>query len=174
MSQFSSAWKPVRRKIFVSYHHGGDQAYYDDFSSVFHDQYEAITDNSLERRVDSASAEYVMRRIREHHLNGSSCTLVLCGLRTPERKYVDWEIQASLNQQMGLVAILLPSITVWENGGTNKPARLQDNIDSGYAQWLWWNDAISNPQVLLGKIEAANASPSHLIRNDRVRMVRNG
>jgi hypothetical protein len=37
--------KPTRRKVFVSYHHGGDQAYYDEFSRYFHDQYEAIRDN---------------------------------------------------------------------------------------------------------------------------------
>ena len=49
----------VRRKIFVSYHHGGDQQFYDDFSSFFHDGLEAITDNSLERKIDSADVDYV-------------------------------------------------------------------------------------------------------------------
>src|SRR4051812_18296710 len=85
-----------RRRIFVSFHHHGDQAYYDEFSSTFHDGYEAITDNSLERRIDSADFNYIMRCIKENHLKGSSCTIVLCGRETPKRRYVDWEIEASL------------------------------------------------------------------------------
>ncbi len=35
-----------KRKVFVSYHHGGDQEYYDAFSKKFADQYELIYDNS--------------------------------------------------------------------------------------------------------------------------------
>jgi hypothetical protein len=47
---------PVKHKIFVSYHHGGDQAYYDAFSKAFHDTYDVIFDNSLERKIDSDDA----------------------------------------------------------------------------------------------------------------------
>src|SRR5258707_310043 len=43
-----------RRRIFISYHHRGEQPLYDEFSALFHDRYEAITDNSIERRIDSA------------------------------------------------------------------------------------------------------------------------
>lgn len=71
--------KPIRRKVFVSYHHGGDQAYYDEFSRFFHDQYEAIRDNSLERLIQSDDTEYVMRQIREQYITGTSCTIVLIG-----------------------------------------------------------------------------------------------
>ena len=71
--------RAVKRKVFVSYHHRGDQAYYDAFSQAFHDTYEVITDNSLEREVDSDNVDYVMRRIRENHITGSSCTIVLVG-----------------------------------------------------------------------------------------------
>jgi len=163
----------VRRKVFVSYHHGGDQAYYDDFSSRFHDRYEAITDNSLERRIDSADVNYIMRRIREHHLSGSSCTIVLCGLSTPRRKYVDWEIEASLAQRMGLVAVLLPTIISFPNGGTDKPTRLQENIDNGYAPWAFWSELFV-PGKLAGLIEDANSRSKQLIVNSRPRMTRNG
>jgi hypothetical protein len=58
----------VKRKIFVSYHHGGDQFYYEEFSRIFHDTYEVISDNSLERSFDSDDPIYVMRRIREAHI----------------------------------------------------------------------------------------------------------
>lgn len=162
-----------RRRIFVSYHHRGDQQYYDDFSSTFHDRYEAISDNSIERRIDSADFGYIMRCIRENHLKGSSCTVVLCGLETPRRRYVDWEIEASLQQQMGLIAVLLPTIVSY-GGGTAKPDRLQDNIDSGYAEWVWWSMLRSDPSRLTSIVEAANARSKRLIVNNRPRMTRNG
>ncbi len=60
--------KPARRKMFVSYHHRGDQVYYDEFSRFFHDQFEAVFDNSLERQIDSENVDYVMQRIRDNHL----------------------------------------------------------------------------------------------------------
>jgi hypothetical protein len=163
-----------RRRIFISFHHRGDQNYYEEFSRTFHDRYEAITDNSLERRIDSADFGYIMRCIRENHLKGSSTIIVLCGQETPKRRYVDWEIEASLDQRMGLVGILLPTLQTFANGGTAKPGRLQDNIDSGYAEWAWWDTIRSNPGVLATLIERANAKSSALIRNARVRMSRNG
>jgi hypothetical protein len=165
---------PQRRRIFVSYHHRGDQHYYDAFSSTFHDRYEAITDNSLERRIDSADFGYIMRCIRENHLKGSSCTVVLCGLETPKRRYVDWEIEASLSQQMGLVAILLPTVQSFPGGGTAKPERLQDNIDSGYAEWVRFGDLLRDPNSLAAIVERANDKPRYLIANSRNRMTRNG
>jgi len=165
--------RPVRRKVFVSYHHHNDQVYYDSFSSVFHDGYELISDNSLERAVDSSSFDYIMRRIRETRLHGSSCTIVLCGAETPRRRYVDWEIHASLDQQMGLVGIGLPTIT-WEGQATWKPDRLQDNINSGYASWTLWQNVVTNPQVLNQKIEEAHAKSKWHIVNARQRMQING
>ena len=158
----------------MSYHHRGDQPYYDRFSSDFHDLYEAVSDNSLERRVDSLDVDYVMRRIREHHLWGSSCTVVLCGRETPRRKYVDWEIEASLDQRMGLLAILLPTIQCFPNGGTAKPARLQDNIDSGYAGWVTWNRIERDPSAISAAVERATEASRRLIVNTRLRMLRNG
>jgi hypothetical protein len=166
--------RPERRRVFVSYHHRGDQAHYDDFSETFHDSYETVSDNSIERRIDSSDFSYIMRCIRKNHLKGSSCTIVLCGLETPKRRYVDWEIEASLQQQMGVIAVLLPTIQTFSNGGTAKPDRLQDNIDSGYAEWVWWHTLRGDPGRLSSIIEAANAKSSRLITNHRPRMTKNG
>lgn len=163
----------IRRKIFVSYHHRGDQQYYNEFSRIFHDGYQLITDNSLERAVDSGDVDYIMRRIREEHLHGSSCTVVLCGANTPNRKYVDWEILASLNQGMALIGVGLPGIIGFPNGGTAKPARLQDNINSGYAEWMMWNDLMATPWKLAEKLESGLRKNTSLIVNSRARMIRN-
>lgn len=48
-------------------------------SQKFHDVYEAVTDNSLDRRVDSDDIDYVMRRIREYYIAGTSCSIVFVG-----------------------------------------------------------------------------------------------
>lgn len=164
---------PVKRKIFVSYHHGGDQPYYDAFTRTFSDTYDMLMDNSLERRIQSDNVEYVMRNIRENYVTGSSCTMVLCGAETSVRKYVDWEISATLDRQHGLIGVKLPTLQVINNGCL-KPDRLQDNIDSGYAIWTWWETIISNPAGLVALIEEANAKSRDLIRNTRARRLRNG
>lgn len=165
--------KPVRRDVFVSYHHGGDQAYYDAISENMHDRLRLFTDNSLERKINSSDHDYIMRRIREHHLHGSSCTIVLCGADTWRRKYVDWEIEASLTQQMGLVGVWLPTLPLLQGGGTHKPSRLQDNIDSKYADWVSWADIVANTSVLTDAIERTNGASKSLIDNSRPRQGRN-
>ena len=66
---------PTKRKIFVSYHHGGDQAYYESFSKTFAGTYDVIFDNSLERQIDSDKVDYVLQRIRDSYVSGSSCTI---------------------------------------------------------------------------------------------------
>src|SRR5947207_2002675 len=99
----------VKPRIFVSYHHGADRQYYDEFSRRFADSYDVCDDNSVARVIDSDNCEYVMRRIRERYLTGSSCTLVLCGAQTRWRKFVDWEIKATLDKQHGLIGVNLPT-----------------------------------------------------------------
>ena len=99
---------PVKHKVFVSYHHHADQAYYNAFSSAFHDTYDVIYDNSLERSIDSDDVNYVMRRIRENHITGTSCTIVLVGAESPKRKYIDWEISATLEKATRSLAYAYP------------------------------------------------------------------
>lgn len=173
ISDFGFASRPVRRDVFVSYHHGGDQIYYDQLSTTMHDRLQLITDNSLERKINSSNHAYIMRRIREHHLHGSSCTIVLCGANTWTRKYVDWEIEASLDQRMGLVGVWLPSLPLLPNNATDKPRRLQDNIDAGYAQWVAFADIAKNPAVLTSAIERANSASIGLINNSHPRQINN-
>jgi len=164
--------KPVRRKIFVSYHHGGDQGYYDAFSKAFHDQYEAVFDNSLERAYDSDDVTYVMRRIRENHIHGTSCTIVLCGAQTADRKYVDWELKATLDKEHGVVGLQLPSLPVAPNGTVRVPERLAENISSGYAVWTHWNQLTLDN--LNSAVEMAISRERWRISNTRAMRQRNG
>jgi antiphage defense system Thoeris ThsB-like protein len=158
---------PVRHKIFVSYHHGGDQPYYDVFSRTFHDTYEAIYDNSLERRVQSDDADYVRRRICEDFITGSSCTIVLVGRNTWGRKFVDWEIRATLDKCHGLIAVQLPTAPLFPDGSVRVPDRLLDNIQSGYCVWVDWNRIASHAAGLGDLVALAKGRSGNLIRNDR-------
>jgi hypothetical protein len=164
----------VKRKVFVSYHHDGDQPYYDAFCRHFCDTYEVLTDNSLDRIIDSEDVDYVMRRIREDYVHGSSCTVVLVGRETPLRKYVDWEIMATLDKQHGLIGVQLPSAPVNANNTVTVPDRLNDNIMSGYALWLTWAQITSSAPQFTAYIEQANARDRSLIVNSRERRLRNG
>jgi hypothetical protein len=163
----------TKRKVFVSYHHGGDQAYYNAFSNLFCDVYDVITDNSLERRVDSDDLNYVMRSIREDYITGSSCTIVLVGRDTWGRKYVDWEIKATLEKEHGLIGVRLPTAPITPQNVVIVPDRLHDNIQSGYALWLSWQQITAGAQTCTQFIERANASDKRLIVNTLNRRLRN-
>jgi MTH538 TIR-like domain (DUF1863) len=183
-SYFASVWpnwpSPLtplytKARIFVGYHHRLDQAYYESFSRSVSEDYEVLYDNSPERAKDSDDAEYIMRSLRENHIGGSSCTIVLCGAETRWRRYVDWEIEATLDKEHGLIAVFLPTCRFGSNGGIHKPDRLQDNIDSGYAVCINWQEiAVNGPNFLREKVALANERSKKLIRNDRQRMERNG
>lgn len=157
-----SALAAPRRKVFISYHHGdtlltGDQYYYDQLTKAASVQFQLISDNSLDRKVDSANVEYVMQRIRDNHITGSSCTIVLCGAHTYQRKYVDWEIKATLDKEHGLIGVHLPTAVTGDRGGIIVPDRLHTNIQSGYALWITWADLTGSTESFKSYIEQAVA-----------------
>src|SRR5258708_187073 len=170
---FPANQQSIKRKVFVSYHHAGDQAYYDAFSKAFCDTYDVITDNSLEREVDSDDVDYVMRRIRESYISGSSCTIVLVGKDSWGRKYVDWEIKATLEKEHGLIGVQLPTASVSAEKKVTVPGRLFDNINTGYAVWTDWKNITSGAVTCTQLIEQANARDKKLINNSRERRLKN-
>lgn len=166
---------PLKHKVFISYHHHGDQAYYNAFSEAFHDTYDVIYDNSLERSIDSDDVNYVMRRIRESHITGTSCTIVLVGAESPERKYIDWEIAATLEKNHALIGVRLPTARMTaDNQHVIVPDRLHDNIQSGFASWLTWAQITAGTAQLERYIAEAKNRSLALIDNTRARRVHNG
>jgi hypothetical protein len=168
----------TKRRIFVSYHHHGDQAYYNAFSQTYCSQgYDVIQDNSLRDARDSDDPQYVMQSIRENNISGTSCTIVLCGPSTYGRKYVDWEIKGTLDKEHGLIGVQLP--TAFVNPLTNNvsvPDRLHENVQTGYALWITWAQLMGGPDALKTYIEnSLNAvtRPKRLITNRRDMMRRN-
>ena len=130
----------VRHKTFISYHHD-DQEEVDKFIETFdHDRDVFIaravgSDQTMDELIQSDDDDYVMRRIREEHIRDSTVTLVFVGKNTWTRKFVDWELAASLHQgpkaglPNGVVAILSPELSE-----AILPDRFVDNWESGYAK----------------------------------------
>ncbi len=138
-NQFMNDWirqaagLAVKPRVFVSYHHDNDQRWYDYLSRIFGRTYDIFTDSSVDRLIGSDDCDYQMRRIRGDYITGSSVTLVLCGTETWKRKFIDWEIKATIDKGHGLLGIIVPG-----NAQRIVPNRLHDNIQSAYAHWIDW------------------------------------
>lgn len=164
----------MRRRIFVSYHHKNDQRFYDEFSRVLHDSMDLVFDNSLDRIIDSENTDYVIQRIRDGFISNTSCTFVLCGAETHQRKYIDWEIKATLDKEHGLIGIKLPTAMRNNQGLTIVPDRLHRNIESGYGLWKSWEELAANPALAASWIEDAVARDKSKINNPWEIKARNG
>lgn len=166
---FDAFGRPTRPRLFVSYHHANDRGAFDEFCRVFCDHYGFFSDKSLRQElVRSTDSDYVKRRIREEHIGGSSGTVVLCGPGTPGRRFVDWEISATLDAKHALLGVILPS-TPAENGYYRIPDRLYDNIQSGYAHWVHWSVLAADHSWLERAVSTAieRARNTRRIQNDR-------
>lgn len=163
----------TKRRVFISYHHARDQLWYNILSPALTNHYECAHDSSLDRACDSDDCDYVMRRIRENYIKGTTCTIVLCGSETFGRKYVDWEIKATLDRGHGLIGVRLPTAVNGNLGKTIVPDRLHQNIESGYAVWIDWADALAGAIPMKTYIETSIAKSAYLIRNDLPLKTRN-
>lgn len=160
----------MAHKVFVSYHHANDQARAKHLRDTYGSN-NTLIDRSLEDAYDDKTDDEILALIRTNHLRNSTVTIVLIGSETSKRKWVDWEIYASLRpygerSRNGLLGIYLPT-------AGNTPARLQDNINSGYAVTMKWENI---SWQLSSKIDEAfdNRSKVDLVRNSRARRQRNG
>lgn len=172
------------RNVFLSFHHADEfevTVFCKRYAQYFSDMRTlGISEEGDEyaERIESGDAAYVMRKIRERKIAGTSCTIVLLGKCTWARRYIDWEIAATLRQntndpRCGLIAVQLPSAA--EEGWDQMPPRLSLNIASengvqtGYARAYgpapsdgtiatWVEDAITRSDTL----EPATGSTSNL------------
>ena len=131
------------RNCFVSYHHDYDQKYISRLRKKI--GHLKVADYSLKDDIGHLTDETIYKKIRGK-MRSCSVTVVLIGERTGHRMWVDWEIWASLRgythpydpvksfKPNGLLAIYLP---VYSH---SVPDRLQDNIDSGYAVSMKWEN----------------------------------
>ena len=156
------AAKIPRHNVFLSYYHEQDQEYKDLFVRM-------MGDNIVDKSVDlgdiidnNLPTEAVLQRIREDYIAQVSVTVILIGRCTWQRKYVDWEVGASLrdttmNPRCGLLGILLPDHPDCGEETYNShriPPRLADNCggDATFASIYDWTD---DPAEVRGWIHQA-------------------
>lgn len=137
-----------RRKVFVSFH-SEDMDYKDKFVRMLGDRIvdRSVRDGDIDKNLNAAE---IRRQIRDDFIAGATVTVVLVGCCTWRRKYVDWEIGASLtdtskNDRCGLLSILLPSHRDCGKDGWNHrlvPPRLARNLegDESFAYLYDWTD----------------------------------
>lgn len=128
----------TKHRVFISYYHE-DQIEVNNFINTFDRERKIFTYRALGalddiNLMDSTNTDYIMGRIRRDYIKDSTVTIVLIGKNTWGRRYVDWEIKASLmqgqNNPNGLIGIKLPSAGRYPK----IPERLELNVSSGYAK----------------------------------------
>jgi hypothetical protein len=156
-----------RPRIFASYQHATDQYYYNEFSRIFHDTHECVYDSSLDTALDSDDHDYIKQRIRDEFIAGTSCTVVLVGPTSYQRKHIDWEIKATLDKQHALIGVQLPNLPLQPNNTVIVPDRLHSNIKSGYALWLTWQQVIASAANFTQYVTDASNRSKALIVNPK-------
>ena len=124
-----------RHKVFVSFH-SKDKRRRSKFVNMLDGDIvdRSVRDGDIDKRLKAAE---IRRQIRDDFVADATVTVVLVGCCTWQRKYVDWEIGASLtdtrhNARCGLLGILLPSHPNYGKGNYNPrliPPRLASNLD---------------------------------------------
>ncbi|MCK8479072.1 TIR domain-containing protein [Psychroserpens algicola] len=164
------------RNCFVSYHHEYDQKFVQLLRQIKKGM--KISDYSLKDDISHYSDEKIYQTIRKK-MRSCSVTIVLIGERTGYRKWLDWEIWASLRgyknskdpkksfRPNGLLAIYLPT------KNHSVPRRLQENIDSGYAVSMNWRNLERDLESKINYAIWKRDYASHEIKNSLERLDRN-
>lgn len=181
----ASLYPPPRRKVFISYHHADEdevaafRAFYQDVAQCFISR--GINAGMPGDVIDSGDPEYVMGRIRTLHLQDSTVTVVMIGNETCARRFVDWELQASLRQPANGLPNDVLGIKLSSYRDTGYPQRLNYNllppdrtedIDC-YARAYKMPSCAGDLTRWIEDAFAARSSRPHLIVNPRDRMLYN-
>lgn len=178
----SSLVNRTRRKCFISYHHA-DEAEVEQFIQAFDHDRDVLIARGMGASmsgdiINSTDSDYIKLQIRANYLRDTTVTIVLVGRETWGRKFVDWEIGASLRNTAtasasGLLAITLPSVANYS--GRKLPARLRDNVDgeSGYARWWKYPSSSEGLAELIETAYSARTGKAHLRDNSQPLRIRN-
>ena len=172
----------TRHKTFISYHHA-DEAEVSQFINYFDHSQDVLISRGIGASmagdvIDSTSSDYIKQRIRSLYLSDSTVTLVMIGAATWGRRFVDWEIAASLRNtstslRNGLVAITLPSVS--NSHERQLPQRVKDNLDgqNGYARWMKYPTNTASLAQIIDDAYKRRATHGHLVNNTRLLRQRN-
>ncbi len=157
----------MRHKCFISCH-AADRKAVDNFCEEFTGSFIRRGIEIEEDIIDSTNTDYVMRRIRKLYLQDSTVTLVLIGKCTWARRFVDWEVQASLRQPKDAYPNGLLAVQLWESYAT-LPDRVKLNVDSGYAKFYKYPKSSSALSNIIDTAWNARFGKSNLITNPQDR-----
>lgn len=167
----------TKRKTFVSYYHHDNQDDRKKFENLFGD---LIVSKSVEDGdIDSKNSdEYIKQLIQKDYLADITVLVVLIGPKTKCRMHVDWEISGALNLKVGesnagLLGIKLPGHPDFGTGKHNYdllPARLSDNLKSGYAIIRDWTDDRVKMQSYIEEAFEKRFSMADKRTNSRIQM----
>lgn len=170
-------YQGIRRKVFVSFHQN-DRAEVDQFLKTWCDTEQVFIPKILgasdnDDFINSTNPEYVMSQIRAKYLGDSTVTIVLVGKCTHSRRYVDWELKASLRQARdapppnGVMGIILPS----QGSSAHLPDRLAENWEQGhgncYARYWTAPTTAEGFGTIIEDAFNARTARSHLIKNSQ-------
>lgn len=157
----------VRHKCFISYHKA-DQKVVDEFCEKFSGTFIKRGITMEQDIIDSTNTDYVMRRIRELYLIDSTVTIVLIGKCTWARRFVDWEVQASLRNPKDGYPNGLVAIQLWESYNI-LPDRVSSNVESGYAKFYMYPTSTSQLSNIVDEAYNTRFNLQNLIINPRER-----
>lgn len=172
----------TRHKTFISYHHA-DEDEVSDFIDLFDHDHDVLISRGIGASmagdvIGSTNADYIKRRIRELYLRDSRVTLVMVGAETWGRRFVDWEVAASLRNtstttRNGLVAITLPSVA--KLLGRKPPERVSDNVDGekGYARRMKYPTTTAGLAGLIDDAYTRRSTHAEMVDNSRALRSRN-
>ena len=164
----------TRRKVFISYYHGDQEdvnTFVRNYSDVFIAKTAGVKDGDFD--VNSNDPSYIMRKIRETKLEDSTVTIVLIGSCTHSRRYVDWEIKASLQQGKDLPNGLIGINLAYINNQSLAPYRLDDNLvtgDNGYARYYVYPSSTGDLRGWIEDAYSARSERAYLIQNSNEMM----
>lgn len=171
----------VRHKCFVSYHAADTEEaadFVESYESVFIPRAIGVEegDGSI---IDSEDVDYIRDVIRSDYLRDSTVTIVLVGRCTWARKFVDWEIYASLrdtkySKKNGLLGLLLPSA---EDDVPKTPERLSDNTPTAgseaYGRYYYYPKSESSLRSSIEDAFQSRSTRATLIANSKKLRQRN-
>jgi len=155
----------MSHKCFISFH-AADKSAVDDFCDKFSGSFIRRGITMEGEIIDSGDTDYVMRRIRELYLQDSTVTLVLIGKCTWARRFVDWEVQASLRQPRDGYANGLVAVQLWQSYST-LPKRVKLNVDSGYSKFYKYPSNSKSLSTMIEEAWNARFSKANLTRHSR-------
>jgi hypothetical protein len=172
----------TRHKAFISYHHA-DEAEVSEFINTFDHGHDVLISRGIGASmagdvINSTNADYIKQRIRDLYLRDSTVTLVMVGAETWGRRFVDWEVAASLRNtsrspRNGLVAITLPSVA--NLPGRKPPERVRDNVASedGYARWMKYPKTAASLAAMIDAAYLRRMTHAGVVDNSRALRTRN-